>query len=73
MTCMALPNGNFKVAVHIADVSHFVQPQSHLDKEALRRGTSVYLVDDVINMLPEMLSEGTYTRCDTALRRRRLV
>jgi ribonuclease R len=51
-----LPNGDFEIGVHIADVSHFVTPNSALDKEARLRGTSVYLVDRCIPMLPERLS-----------------
>ena len=51
-----LPNGNFEVGVHIADVSHFVTKGGSLDKEARERGTSVYLVDRTIPMLPEELS-----------------
>ena len=51
-----LPNGNFEIGIHIADVSHYVQPGSELDKEAQKRTTSVYLVDRTIPMLPEILS-----------------
>ena len=51
-----LPNGNYEIGIHIADVAYYVQPESALDKEAFDRGTSVYLVDRVIPMLPERLS-----------------
>ncbi|HTL81904.1 MAG TPA: ribonuclease R [Bacteroidia bacterium] len=51
-----LPNGNWEIGVHIADVSHYVKPGSILDKEAILRATSVYLVDRVVPMLPEVLS-----------------
>lgn len=51
----ALPGGNFEVGVHIADVSHYVTPGSPVDREARERGTSVYLVDRTVPMLPEAL------------------
>ncbi len=54
---LQLDNGNFEVGVHIADVSHYVKPGSILDKEALKRATSVYLVDRVVPMLPFKLSD----------------
>ncbi|MCJ1383103.1 exosome catalytic subunit dis3 [Xylographa soralifera] len=50
-----LPNGNFEVGVHIADVSHFVKPNNAMDAEASIRGTTVYLVDKRIDMLPMLL------------------
>ena len=53
-----LANGNWEVGVHIADVTHYVTPNSTIDKEARERATSVYLVDRTIPMLPERLSNG---------------
>ncbi len=53
-----LDNGHFEIGIHIADVSHYVQPKTTLDDEAYSRATSVYLVDRVVPMLPEMLSNG---------------
>ena len=53
-----LENGNYEIGVHIADVSHYVTPGTALDNEALNRATSVYLVDRVIPMLPEVLSNN---------------
>jgi len=53
-----LENGNIEIGVHIADVSHYITPGSRIDKEAVERGTSIYLVDRTIPMLPERLSNG---------------
>lgn len=53
-----LPNGNYEVGVHIADVTHYVKPGTIIDREAEERATSVYLVDRTIPMLPEHLSNG---------------
>ncbi|WP_417800756.1 ribonuclease R [Tenacibaculum sp.] len=53
-----LENGNYEIGIHIADVSHYLQPKTVLDDEAYERATSVYLVDRVVPMLPEMLSNG---------------
>lgn len=56
--CRFLPNGNLEVGVHIADVSHFIRPGTAVDREAASRGTTVYLVDLRIDMVPELLSSN---------------
>jgi ribonuclease R len=53
-----LKNGNYEIGIHIADVSHYVRPGNVLDNEAYERATSVYLVDRVVPMLPEVLSNN---------------
>lgn len=53
-----LENGNYEIGVHIADVSHYIKKGSEIDKEALKRGVSVYLVDRCVPMLPEVISNG---------------
>jgi len=53
-----LKNGNYEIGIHIADVSHYLQEGSILDDEAYERATSIYLVDRVVPMLPEILSNG---------------
>ncbi|CAH1778412.1 unnamed protein product [Owenia fusiformis] len=56
--CRNLDNGNLEVGVHIADVSHFIRPNTAIDDEASNRGTTVYLVDKRIDMVPELLSSN---------------
>lgn len=58
ITVKKLPNGNYFLGVYIADVSYYVQEHTEINKEALKRGTSIYLVDRVIPMLPFELSNG---------------
>ncbi|HEY8936464.1 MAG TPA: ribonuclease R [Cyclobacteriaceae bacterium] len=58
LSIRTLENGNYEIGVHIADVTHYVDPKSQLEQEAFDRATSVYLVDRTIPMLPERLSNG---------------
>lgn len=58
LSIQKLENGNYEIGVHIADVTHYVDPKSLLEQEAFDRATSVYLVDRTIPMLPERLSNG---------------
>jgi len=58
LSIQKLENGNWEIGVHIADVSHYVKPDSIIDKEGFSRATSVYLVDRVVPMLPEVLSNN---------------
>lgn len=58
LSLQKLENGNWEIGIHIADVSYYIQKDSILDKEAYQRATSIYLVDRVVPMLPEMLSNG---------------
>ncbi|MEO9512865.1 MAG: ribonuclease R [Flavobacteriaceae bacterium] len=53
-----MENGNYEIGIHIADVSHYLQPDTILEEEAYQRATSVYLVDRVVPMLPEVLSNN---------------
>jgi exosome complex exonuclease DIS3/RRP44 len=54
--CITLPNGNYEVGVHIADVGHFVKAGAEIDREAARRCTTVYMVDRRTDMLPALLT-----------------
>ncbi len=58
LSIQKLKNGNWEIGVHIADVSHYVKPGSMIDKEGISRATSIYLVDRVVPMLPEILSNN---------------
>ncbi|WP_412031396.1 ribonuclease R [Metamycoplasma buccale] len=68
ISCYTLPNGNYKLFIHIADVSYYVKENSEIDKEALQRGTSIYLPGKVIPMLPFELSNGICSLNPNAIR-----
>ena len=67
LSLQRLENGHWEVGVHIADVSHYVKPDSILEDEAVTRATSVYLVDRVVPMLPEVLSNGACSLLQTRI------
>ena len=58
ISLVIMPNGNYRLGVHIADVSEYVRPHTALDRTAMSRGTSIYFVDQVVPMLPTALSNG---------------
>eukprot|EP00929_Paragymnodinium_shiwhaense_P038151 TRINITY_DN20210_c0_g1_i1.p1 TRINITY_DN20210_c0_g1~~TRINITY_DN20210_c0_g1_i1.p1 ORF type:complete len:934 (+),score=265.66 TRINITY_DN20210_c0_g1_i1:66-2867(+) len=65
LSCEPMENGNFRIGVHIADVTHYVHPGTAIDQEAAERCTSVYLVDRRIDMLPKLLTTDVCSlRCD---------
>jgi exosome complex exonuclease DIS3/RRP44 len=66
--CIVLPNGNYQCGVHIADVGHFIRPHTAIDEEARRRSTTVYLVDQRIDMVPALLSSNLCSLRDDGAR-----
>jgi exosome complex exonuclease DIS3/RRP44 len=66
--CIELPNGNYQCGVHIADVGHFIRPNTAIDEEAKRRSTTVYLVDQRIDMVPALLSSNLCSLRDDGAR-----
>ncbi|CAB4386260.1 RNB-domain-containing protein [Rhizophagus irregularis] len=63
VSCTRLPDGNYEIGVHIADVSHFVKPNTALDRDARKRATTVYLVQKSVPMLPPLLCEELCSLC----------
>jgi protein SSD1 len=63
VSCTRLPDGNYEIGVHIADVSHFVKPNTALDRDARKRATTVYLVQKSAPMLPPLLCEELCSLC----------